>query len=93
MKDREFRAGLWEAENEILRECCFAVRKRVTEAIEEVSSIMLNPKVNPSVRLQAAQTIISNATKLHSQLRLDEARAREEAEPPMTIEELERMLL
>ena len=53
---------------------------------------MLNPKVNPSIRLQAAQTIISNATKLHSQLRVNEELARKEAEPPLTLRDLERLV-
>ena len=43
---------------------------------------MQNPENNAAVRLQAAQTIITNAAKFAERLRQDERNARQEGQSP-----------
>ena len=79
MKDREFRSAYMEAKNDIIRKAVFNINAKLSEAIETVVNIMTDENANPAIRLQAAQTIISNASKFAERLTEDERRSREEA--------------
>lgn len=78
MKEREFRAQYEAAKNDILRTAYITINGKLTAAIEAVAEIMQNPENNAAVRLQAAQTIITNAAKFTERLRQDEHNARQE---------------
>ena len=82
MKNREFRAQYEAAKNDILRTAYIAINGKLTEAIQAVAEIMSNPENNPAVRLQAAQTIITNAAKFSERLHTDEYNARQEGKSP-----------
>lgn len=82
MKNREFRAEYEAAKNDILRTAYIAINGKLTAAIEAVAEIMSNPENNPAVRLQAAQTIITNAAKFSERLHADETQARQEGKSP-----------
>ena len=81
MNDREFRAEYMEAKNDIIRKAVFSINEKLSEAIEAVADIMKDKEVNPAIRLQAAQTILSNAGKFASRLTTDERQSRAEANP------------
>lgn len=79
MKDREFRADYMEAKNDIIRKAVYSINAKLSEAIDAVADIMNDADTNPAVRLQAAQTIISNAAKFAERLTKDERQSRLEA--------------
>ena len=80
--DNEFRGEYAEAKNSIVRKAVYSVNSHLGEAIEAVADIMQDKNANAAVRLQAAQTIINNATKLTEQLQKDERHARSEGVNP-----------
>ena len=80
--DNDFRGEYAEAKNSIMRKAVFSINERLGEAIEAVTEIMQDKGVNAAVRLQAAQTIINNATKLTEALQKDEKHARSEGVSP-----------
>ena len=80
--DNEFRGEYAEAKNSIVRKAVFSINGKLGEAIEAVADIMNDKNVNAAVRLQAAQTIINNATKLTEALQKDEKHARSEGINP-----------
>jgi hypothetical protein len=82
MNNREFRAQYEAAKNDILRTAYITISGKLTAAIEAVADIMSNPENNPAVRLQAAQTIITNAAKFSERLHTDEYNARQEGKSP-----------
>lgn len=82
MNNREFRAQYEAAKNDILRTAYITISSKLTAAIEAVADIMSNPENNPAVRLQAAQTIITNAAKFSERLHTDEYNARQEGKSP-----------
>lgn len=82
MNNREFRAQYEAAKNDILRTAYITISGKLTAAIEAVADIMSNPENNPAVRLQAAQTIITNAAKFSERLHTDEHNARQEGKSP-----------
>lgn len=82
MNNREFRAQYEAAKNDILRTAYIAINAKLTAAIETTAEIMSNPENNAAVRLQAAQTIITNAAKFAERLHTDEYNARQEGKSP-----------
>ena len=68
MQSKSFRAAYSEARTDILRRAVLSVTEKMTAAVDTISEIMENGDVNPAVRLQAAQSILSTATKLSANL-------------------------
>ncbi len=85
-EDREFRGMYAQAKTDLMRQAVFSISGRLSEAITAVADIMNDPETNAAVRLQAAQTIINNATKFSKWLQEDESHARTEAAGPFDVE-------
>lgn len=78
MKEPDFEADYSAARADILLSAVSGFNKKLSSAIDEVEKIMTDDAVNPATRLQAAQTIITNAGKFTQQLNEHAAtRARE----------------
>lgn len=75
MGDRDFSAAYSSAKADIVRQAVLSLNGRMAEAISAIAAIMNDPKVNAAVRLQAAQTILTNAGKFAERLEADEKRA------------------
>ena len=80
MNDREFRGEYAQAKSDIIRQAVFSLNGKLSAAIEVVADIMNDSKLNAAVRLQAAQTIISNAGKFSERLAAEEKTARKEGQ-------------
>ena len=76
--DRDFRGEYAEAKNSIVRKAVFSINEKLGEAVEAVAEIMNDKDINPAVRLQAAQTILTNAAKFNERLTNGECYARSE---------------
>lgn len=76
MQERDFQADYTAARVEIVRGAVANLDNKLAAAVNTIAEIMENPDNNPAVRLQAAQTILNNATKLADKLAEDEAAAR-----------------
>lgn len=76
MKEPAFRQLYREARADILRGAVLKLNQQLTAAIDTVSEIMADKGTNSATRLQAAQTIISNAARLSDKLTEDENAAR-----------------
>ena len=72
MACKDFKALYHGAKTDIVRGAVFTINSKLTEAIETVSEIMTDKEVNPAIRLQAAQTIITNAAKFSERLQGEE---------------------
>lgn len=72
MESRRFKGVYAEATADVLRGAVCALNSRLEDAVNTVTGIMQNNDTNPAIRLQAAQTIIGNVTKLADRLREDE---------------------
>lgn len=72
MSDKEFRAEYAAVRADILRGTVATITAQLVEAVNVVSEIMTDKKVNPATRLQAAQTIIGASTKLKDSLYREE---------------------
>lgn len=83
--DRDFRGEYAAAKTDIMRRAVFSINERLSAAINAVADIMEDPEVNAAVRLQAAQTIINNASKFSKWLQEDESYTRTEATGPFDI--------
>ena len=79
MNDREFRAEYMEAKNDIIRKAVFTINEKLSAAIDTIADIMTNADNNPAIRLQAAQTILTNAGKFAERLTHDEYQSRTES--------------
>ena len=82
MQEREFRAAYMEAKNDIIRKAVFSINGKLAAAIDEIADIMSDKDTNPAIRLQAAQTIISNAAKFAERLEQSEYASRTLAQNP-----------
>lgn len=80
--DRDFQAEYSEAKNSLVRKAVFSITKKVSAAVEAVAEIMNDKEVNPAVRLQAAQALITNAAKFTERLNEYEANQRKVAADP-----------
>ena len=72
MNRGEFQALYKSAKADLIRAAVFNLNNQLQEAINTVSEIMTDKEVNPATRLQAAQTIISNAAKFSDRLQREE---------------------
>lgn len=77
--DRAFRGEYAEAKNSIMRRAVFNLSERLSAAVDTVAEIMEDPNTNPATRLQAAQTILNNASKFNAWLQQGESHARSES--------------
>ncbi len=69
MNNGEFKALYMVAKADIIRKAIFELNNQIGSAVETIVEIMRNEDTNPAVRLQAAQTLLNNASKFA--LRLD----------------------
>lgn len=74
MQDGEFQELYKAAKADLVRSAVFSINEKLQSAIDTTCSIMQDMTVNAAVRLQAAQTIISNAEKFSQRLQNDEDR-------------------
>ena len=72
MKKADFMALYRGAKNDIIRAAVFNLNKQLGAAVDTVAEIMQDKEVNPATRLQAAQTLLNNASKFASRLAGDE---------------------
>lgn len=72
MATKDFKALYAGAKTDIIRGAVLKINHKLTEAIDTVSDIMNDKEVNAAVRLQAAQTLISNAAKFSERLQHEE---------------------
>lgn len=72
MATKPFKALYHGAKTDIVRGAVFKINSKLTEAIETVSELMTDKEANPAIRLQAAQTIITNAAKFSERLQGEE---------------------
>ena len=72
MACKDFKALYHGAKTDLIRSAVFKINNKLTEAIETVSELMTDKEVNPAIRLQAAQTIITNAAKFSERLQGEE---------------------
>ena len=72
MACKEFKALYHGAKTDIIRGAVLKINQKLTEAIDTVSDIMSDKEVNPAIRLQAAQTLINNASKFSERLQHEE---------------------
>lgn len=86
MKDADFRAAYMGAKNDIIRKAVFNINEKLSAAIDTVSDIMTDTDTPPAIRLQAAQTIITNAEKFAGRLTREEYQARMENKPPFELD-------
>ncbi len=82
MDNREFRAQYMEAKNDIIRKAVYSINQKLSDAIDSTAEIMTDKGINPAVRLQAAQVIITNAAKFAERLNDAEKASRRTANPP-----------
>ena len=72
MKKADFMALYRGAKNDIIRAAVFSLNKQLGAAVDTVAEILQDKEVNPATRLQAAQTLLNNASKFASRLAGDE---------------------
>lgn len=73
MTKSDFQAAYRAAKNDLIRAAVVNLNKRIQSAVDVVVDIMEDTDTNPATRLQAAQTILSNAAKFSARLQADEA--------------------
>ena len=81
MKSDEFQGLYCAARTELYRTATLNVNRRLSEAVDCIADIMNDPDTNPAVRLQAAQTIITNAAKFADRLTVEEVRTKNLLDP------------
>ena len=80
-RDSDFRLAYQDAKNEIIRGAVYKINRSLSDAVDTVTEIMNDTNVNPQTRLQAAQTLISNSTKITERLEKDELSSRTMQDP------------
>lgn len=80
MNDGEFQALYKSAKADLMRDAVVKINSQIAAAIDTIVEIMANTENSATTRLQAAQTILNNASKYAERLRLDEDRANAQAE-------------
>ena len=79
--DMDFRAEYAAAKNDIMRGAVIRINESLSAAVAAVTDIMNDTNANPAIRLQAAQTILNNASKFATRLSHDEQEARSIGKP------------
>lgn len=72
MSTRDFQIMYREARAEIIRSAVYNLTAHITEAVDTIAEIMADPTNNPAVRMQAAQTLLSNAERFTARLTAEE---------------------
>ena len=72
MNNGEFQALYKAAKADLIRAAVFNINNQLQAAINTVIDVMQNEDNNPAIRLQAAQTILNNASKFAKRLQTDE---------------------
>lgn len=85
MQDRDFRAAYMDARAAIVRNAVNALSDKLSAAVDTIAAIMTDEKASPGIRLQAAQMIITNATKFIDRLNTQEETSRELRDPAAII--------
>ena len=83
MKDAEFRAEYRIAKAAIVRQAAQNLNSKIAGAVDTIAEIMQDADANPAIRLQAAQTILSNAAKFAERLEVVDAKAEETRRGPL----------
>lgn len=73
MKDSEFRAAYSAAKSDIIRAAVVRINARISDAIDTITEIMTDANNPPTVRLQAAQSVLAQATRLADKLNAGES--------------------
>ena len=85
MGEKDFQGQYAAAKAALIRQAVFTINAKLTEAIDTIAGIMQDPEVNPAVRLQAAQTILNNATKFAERLSAEDKKAEDTRKNPLDI--------
>ena len=72
MNAPDFQIMYREARAEILRAAVHNMNAQIQEAVNTIAAIMTNEEINPATRLNAAQTLLSNAAKFSARLQVEE---------------------
>lgn len=72
MNSGDFQALYKAAKADLIRAAVFNINNQLQAAINTVIEVMQDESNNPAIRLQAAQTILSNAGKFAQRLQTDE---------------------
>jgi predicted DNA-binding ArsR family transcriptional regulator len=72
MNTPDFQIMYREARAEILRAAVHNMNAQIQEAVNTIAGIMTNEEINPATRLNAAQTLLSNAAKFSARLQVEE---------------------
>lgn len=72
MNAPDFQIMYREARAEILRAAVHNMNAQIQEAVNTIAGIMTNEEINPATRLNAAQTLLSNAAKFSARLQVEE---------------------
>ena len=68
MQKTDFRVMYEEVQSDLMRKTAATLQDRVNDAVETIADIMTNEDATPSVRLQAAQSILDLAAKFTTRL-------------------------
>ena len=85
MGERDFKGQYAAAKAALIRQAVFTINARLTEAIDTIAGIMQDQEINPAIRLQAAQTILNNATKFVERLSAEDKKAEDTRKNPLDI--------
>lgn len=72
MNAPEFRTLYRQAKTDVIRSAVHNLNSHIQEAVDTIAEIMTDADTNPATRLQAAQTILSNAEKFSKRLQAEE---------------------
>ena len=84
MTTREFKDCYRSAKADVIRKAIFDLNKQVGSAVACIVEIMNDPSVNPSLRLQSAQTILKYSSMFSQRLSNDEQTYLEQQRAKMT---------
>lgn len=73
MNTGEFQILYRQARAEVIRSAVFNLNTQVQEAVNTIAEVMTNEDNNAAVRLQAAQTILTQAEKFSKRLQAEES--------------------
>ena len=88
MTKRDFIIAYHGAKGELLSSAAHAISHRLTEAIEAIADIMTDENVNAATRLQAAQTLLTNAGKFLDRQAETEEKLRDMIDPMGSLDDM-----
>lgn len=88
MTKRDFRIAYQSAKGELLSSAAHAIAHRLTDAIEAIADIMTDENVNAATRLQAAQTLLTNAGKFLDRQAETEEKLRDMIDPIGSLDDM-----